>query len=33
MFAGVPSWERNRKRRSFGGKARSAAPWSLMSLS
>jgi len=26
MFAGVPSWERNRKRRSFGGKARSAAP-------
>lgn len=24
MFAGVPSWERNRKRRSFGGKARPA---------
>jgi len=26
MFAGVPSWERNRKRGMFGGKARSAAP-------
>src|ERR1700754_1756398 len=27
MFAGIPSWERNRKRRSFGGgKSHSAAP-------
>jgi hypothetical protein len=27
MFAGIPSWERNRKRRSFGGgKSRPAAP-------
>ena len=24
MFAPVPAWERNRKRRGFGGKARSA---------
>jgi len=26
MFAPVPAWERSRKRRSFGGKARVAAP-------
>ena len=26
MFAGIPSWERNRKRRSFGGKSRTVAP-------
>lgn len=25
MFAGVPSWERNRKRRTFGGKPRATA--------
>ncbi len=25
MFAGIPSWERNRKRRTFGGKPRAAA--------